>query len=192
MTTRTITADQTVAFWRYMCRKYGTKVRNREDAGEMQVIAAVLASMDIMDAKKFLTRYTQTLGHRIYPCFEIGDPGRVALAEQAIICVHEHVHVRQFHSADFVWDYCLDSSKRTLHECEAYRANMELAFWFSGRCPAPRGYVKTLLDYQVSQDDQAFALTYLTKAAEVVKRGGIVTPEAQVAVRWLGPRLATA
>jgi hypothetical protein len=189
MTTRIITADQTVAFWRYMHRKYGTQVRAKS-APEMQVIGAVLASMGIMDRAKFVRDFSITLGHDIYPNFIVGDAGKVALAAQVAICVHEHVHVRQFHSADFAWDYCLDSSKRTLKECEGYRGSMEMAYWFAGRCPTVASLVTKLRAYNLTADDLAFAGTYLTKARAVVIKGGIVTPEAQVAIRWLAPRLA--
>ena len=189
MTTRIITAPQTVAFWRYMHRNYSTEVRDKT-APEMQVIGAVLAAMGIMDREKFTRDFSITLGHAIYPNFTVGDAGKVALAAQVAICVHEHVHVRQFHRTDFVWDYCLDSSRRTLHECEGYRASMEMAYWFTGRCPTVASLVTKLGAYNLTADDLAFAGTYLTKARAVVVKGGIITPEAQVAIRWLAPRLA--
>lgn len=188
MTTHTITGDQTNAFWRYMCRKYGTTVKDKT-APEMQIIGVVLAAMGIMDRKKFLRDFTITLGHGIYPNFSVGDPSRVPLASQVIVCVHEHAHVRQFHSADFAWDYCLDSSKRTLSECECYRASMEMVYWFTGKCPTPSSIVKKLGSYNLTEDDLAFAGEWLTKAAAIVRKGGIVTPESQVAIKWLAARL---
>lgn len=188
MTVRIITSDQTVAFWKYMCRKYGTKVKEKT-APEMQVIGAVLAAMGIMDRAKFTRDFSITLGHSIYPCFEIGDPGKVALAAQVGICVHEHVHVRQFHKADFTWDYCLDSSKRAAAEAEAYRATMEVAYWLTGRCPSPIAMANGLRAYACTERDVAFAQTYLDKAAAVVKKGGIITPESKVAIKWLASRL---
>jgi len=188
MTTHTITSAQTIAFWRCMTRKYGTTVKAKS-APEMQVIGAVLAAMGIMDRTQFLRDFTITLGHGTYPNFNVGDDAKVALIAQAGVCVHEHVHVRQFHSADFAWDYCLDSSKRTLSECEAYRASMEMAYWFTGRCPAPSSIVGKLGSYNLTEDDLAFAGEWLTKAAAIVRKGGIITPEAQVAIKWLAARI---
>jgi hypothetical protein len=188
MTTHTITSAQTVAFWRYMTRKYGTTVKAKT-ASEMQVIGAVLASMGIMDRERFVRDFSIALGHGIYPNFVVGDPSWIPLISQSVVCVHEHVHVRQFHSADFAWDYCLDSSKRALSECEAYRASMEMAYWFTGRCPAPSSIVGKLGSYNLTADDLAFAGEWLTKAAAIVRKGGIVTPEAQVAIKWLAARI---
>lgn len=172
-----------------MTRKYGTTVKTK-DAIEMQIIGAALALMGIMDRETFVRNFTITLGHGIYPNFLVGDPSWIPLISQVAVCVHEHVHVRQFHSADFAWDYCLDSSKRTLHECEACRASMEMAYWFTGKCPTPASIVKKLGAYNLTDDDLAFAGTWLTKAAAIVRKGGIVTPESKVAIAWLAPRLA--
>lgn len=190
MTTHTITSAQTVAFWKYMCRKYGTTVKSKT-APEMQVIGAALAAMGIMDRERFVRDFSITLGHSIYPNFKIGEVGACAtpVVTQTVVCVHEHVHVRQFHSADFVWDYCLDSSKRTMKECEAYRASMEMAYWFTGRCPAPSSIVGKLGSYNLTEDDLAFAAEWLSKAAAIVRKGGIVTPESQVAIKWLASRI---
>lgn len=189
MTTHTITSTQTVAFWKYMNRKYGTTVKAKSEP-EMQIIGAALALMGIMDREKFARDFSITLGHGIYPNFVVGDVFKVAPISQAVVCVHEHVHVRQFHSADFVWDYCLDSSKRTVKECEGYRASMEMTYWFTGRCPTPASIVTKLGSYNLTADDLAFAGTWLTKAAAIVRKGGIVTPESQVAIKWLTPRQA--
>ena len=188
MTTHTITSAQTVAFWKYMCRKYGTTVKAKT-APEMQVIGAALAAMGIMDRERFVRDFSITLGHGIYPNFVVGDASKVSLIAQGGVCVHEHVHVRQFHSADFVWDYCLDSSKRTLKECEAYRASMEMAYWFTGKCPAPSSIVGKLGSYNLTEDDLAFAAEWLMKAAAIVRKGGIVTPESKVAIKWLAARI---
>ena len=186
--TRTITGDQTNAFWRYMCRKYGTQVKEKT-APEMQVIGAVLASMGIMDREKFARDFSITLGHSIYPNFDVGDATKMALISQVGICVHEHVHVRQFHKADFVWDYCLVSSKRAAAEVEAYRATMEMAYWFTGRCPSPVTLANKLRSYACTEDDVAYAQTYLDRSVPIIKKGGIITPEAQVAIKWLGSRV---
>lgn len=191
MTTHTITSTQTVAFWKYMNWKYGTTVKAKSEP-EMQIIGAALALMGIMDRAKFTRDFSITLGHGIYPNFKIGEVGACAipLISQTVVCVHEHVHVRQFHSADFVWDYCLDSSKRTLKECEGYRADMEIRYWFTGRCPTPSSIVTKLGSYNLTADDLSFAGTWLTKAAAIVRKGGIVTPESKIAIAWLTPRLA--
>jgi hypothetical protein len=151
----------------------------------MRAIGAMLAAMGIMDAADFLARYTTTLGHRIYPCFTVGDPATMPFPDQAAVCVHEHVHVRQFEVASFAGEYCACGGLRTQFECEAYRATMEIAFWFSGKCPATTTILRALKGYALGADDLAFARVYLDKAAAVIRRGGVVTPEAKVAIAWL-------
>lgn len=183
--THEITTEQTKAFWKYITKKYKTHVKNKSDSDEIKLIASLLSIAGIMDADKFLNNYTQTLGSNIYPNFTVGDPGKVPLDLQAAVCIHEHVHVRQFRSADFVWGYCINSAKRTLYECEAYRANMEIGFWFTGKCQTPSSIVKAMKGYNLTNDDLKFAQEYLTKSAAIIKQGAVMTPESQVAIAWL-------
>ena len=184
--TRTITSKQTIAFWKYMSKKYGTTAVPKAGAVEMQGAATMLALMGIMDAKKFLSKYTTTLGDRIYVPFEIGNAANCPLVDQVAICVHEHVHVQQFSSINFIWDYCLDSSKRATHECRAYVASMEMVYFFTGKCPSPTRIAKQLVAYNCTMDDVEYATKFLTTTAHIIRRGGVVTPESKVAISWFG------
>lgn len=186
MSRRAISADLTRAFWGFMCGRYGTTVVEKASAAEMRALGAALALFGVIDAKDFLGRYTTTLGTRIYPCFEVGAGTAAERARQVGTCVHEHVHVRQFRRGPFPAEYVLDGSKRALFEAEAYRATLEIAFWFNGTCPTVASLLTALGGYALSAADLAVARVYLTKARAVVLRGGVVTPEAKVAIQWLG------
>lgn len=180
-------SDLVIGCWKHMARKYRTVVVPKAGAEEMQAVAAALALMGIMDAKAFLSKYTTTVGNRIYVPFEIGNDDEYPLYAQLATCVHEHVHVRQFRDDPpvFIMGYCLDSSRRTLLECEAYRASMEMAFWITDRCPSPAKTAAQLRDYACTDKDIKVATTYLRAAASVIKKGGVVTPESKVALAWL-------
>lgn len=181
---RVITPEDTKAFWNYMSRKRGSHVVSKSDAAEMQIAAASLALMGIMDAKKFLSNYSTTIVNRIYVPFEIGGD-TPSLAAQVATCVHEHVHVRQFRDMEFVPEYCLSSAKRAALECDAYRATMEMMFWMTGNCPSPKVTANLLRSYACTQEDIDFSEKYLRSAAEVIKKGGILTPESKIAIKWL-------
>jgi len=179
-----IQPTQVSDFWKYMCRRYGTKVVSKANAVEMQAVAGALAAMGIMDAKKFMEKYTTTVGNTIYVPFY---PGNIEtdLVAQVAICAHEHVHVRQFKGIDYAADYLLSSSKRALYEAEAYRATMEMFYPFIGTFPAASALAKGLKAYACTPEDIEVAKTYLEKAAAVIRKGGIITPESQVALAWL-------
>ena len=184
MTSTKLTGTLVKDFWRYMTRKYKTRVVSKANADEMHLVAGALAAMGIMDAKKFLEKYTTTLWGTIYVPFVPGDR-ETDLVAQVTICVHEHVHVRQFKDPEFAAEYLRSSAKRALHEAEAYRATMEMFHLFFGTFPAASALAKGLKSYACTPADIEVAKTYLEKAAAVIKKGGVVTPESKVALAWL-------
>ena len=182
-----LTESQVVGLWKYMTKKYGTVVVSKARADEMQAAAAALALMGIMDAKTFLSEYTTTIGKRIYVPFEVGNASDCSLYSQVQICVHEHVHVRQFKDdkALFFLQYCLDSSKRASFECEAYVASMEMIFQITDVCPSPAKTASLLKAYGCNKSDVNVAAVYLKAASSVIKKGGVITPESKIALSWL-------
>jgi hypothetical protein len=182
---KVLTPEVVKAFWSYMCKHYGTTAVNKPKSAEMKIAAHALELMGIMDASDFLSEFSTTVGERIYIPFKPGDTFKVSLVDQAAICVHEHVHVRQFKHAQFIGEYCLDSSKRALYECEAYRASMETSFYLVKDYPSPKAIAESLKAYNCNEKDRMFAKKYLTQASAIVRRGGVVTPETKVAKAWL-------
>lgn len=174
------------SFWKYFCKKYGTRVVVKAEAVEMQVVAEALATMGIMNATRFLKDFTTTLGRNIYTPFIPGNCVSTAdCISQIAICVHEHVHVRQFKDPAYAAEYLGSSSKRALHEAEAYRASMEMLYLLSGRMPRADVLAAKLKNYACTSADVEVVRVYLRKAAIVVRGGGLVTPESIVAKKWL-------
>ena len=175
-------------FWKYMHKKYGTSVVNKGNSKEMKLIDAVLSIIGVMDKGDFLDKFTTTIGHKIYVPFTIGDDTMVSLESQVATCVHEHVHVRQFKETGFAWEYLMDSSKRAVFECEAYRATMEMWFYLKSDYPTPKSISDSLKAYNCTAKDRAFAKKYLQKTSAIVRRGGVVTAESKTAKKWLEKR----
>jgi len=180
-----ITSTQVKEFWRYMSYRYDTRVIEKRKSLLMKIVAWLFQLLRIMKSETFMLGYTTTVGYRIYVPFV---PGRTAIGHslraQVATCVHEHVHTREVELS-----YLFNSRKRTRSECEAYRATMEVAYWFTGRCPDPARMAARLGAYRCTLDDIAFAEAYFTKAAEGIKRGDVITPESQVAFTWWNDRL---
>jgi hypothetical protein len=66
-----VTSDQVKKFWVYMCRKYKCRVIDKNSAEEMRIVAWALDAMGVQNKKVFMTKFTTTLGDRIYVPFEI-------------------------------------------------------------------------------------------------------------------------
>lgn len=183
---KVLTPEIVKAFWAFMCKKYKTRAVYKPKAAEMKIVAHALELIGVMNVADFLSRCSTTVGNRIYIPFKPGDTFKVSLVDQVSTCVHEHVHVRQFKTGSFIGEYCLDSSKRTLYECEAYRANMEMEFYLVRDYPSPAGIADALVkSYGCTSKDRDFAKKYLTQASAIVRKGGVVTPETKVAKAWL-------
>ena len=180
-----LTPDKVRKFWAYMGQHYGSHV-HAHDSRARSALAGFLDLMRIADKSAFLNGCTLTIGHGIYPHFEIGDQDGLPLAEQVAICVHEHVHVEQYHDPAFAVGYLLDSSKRAHYEAEAYRASTEMIHWLTGYMVPPDEYAGLLRMYGCTQADVEYVRVYLAKAAPVIERGGIISPVVRVATTWGG------
>lgn len=179
-----LSGEDVTAFWKFMCKKYGTRAVSKADAVEMRAVSGALAAMGIMDEKEFLKSYTTTVGNTIYVPTVPGGPD-ADLVSQVAICVHEHVHVRQFKDPLYSVSYLASSPNRTIYECEAYRATMEMVYALTGKCSRSVVLARGLKNYACTQADIEVAQIYLGKAASVIKKGGVVTPESKVALAWL-------
>lgn len=176
--------DRSAGLWLYLTKKYKTEVVKKADAKEMKVIGEFLDAVGVLDDKDFMDRFSTTLGNRIYLC---NNYEALSELDKIGTCVHEHVHVRQWRMNPVLspLQYAADRARRTAFECEAYRANMEMTFFLTGKCPDPKKVADLLKSYNVNKDDLKFAQAYLSKAADIVKRGGVVTRESKTAIGYL-------
>ena len=181
-------------FWTYMTGLYGTEVIDKENAIEMQVVAQVLGFAGIMDADDFLSKYTTTIGKRIYVPFEIGTESEDwSLWDQILVCVHEHEHVEQFNREGALWfasKYLFSTAGRAAYEAESYRCDMEIDFWHTGQVINPVALAAKLVDYGCTSIDIEVAEKVLVISAEMVKRGGVVNLASVNALAWLNENAA--
>jgi hypothetical protein len=156
----------------------------------MQAAGWALNTMGIMDASTFLRDYTTTIGKTIYVPFEIGVPRSEddLWQNQVVTCVHEHMHVIQF-TRDGKWVFCsrylLSKAARALYEAEAYRCDMEMAYWRSAVMPSPKELAQNLTHYGCSPLDIEVAEKYLMASAQTIQHGGIISEPSKEAIRWL-------
>jgi hypothetical protein len=172
-----------------MTQKYGSTVVAKSGSVPMQAAGWALEKMGIMDAPTFLRDYTTTIGKTIYVPFEIGEaPSAEARYQQIIVAVHEHMHVLQF-TRDGKWvfgsRYLLSKAARALYEAEAYRCDIEMAYWRSAVMPSPKELAQKLEHYGCSPLDIEVAEKYLMASAQTIQRGGIVSEPSKEAISWL-------
>ena len=182
-------SQQVRDLWAYMTKRYGTRVIKKSNARMMRLVARALALMGVMDAESFMRRFTTTIGKRIYVPFEIGvEKKSWDLFDQMVICVHEHQHVEQANKEGFLRfarRYLFSKAARAGYEAEAYRCNMELCFWRTGKVLDPSELAQLLRSYGCRSADIKVAEKSLRISAETVRRGGVVNRASQRAIAWL-------
>jgi len=191
MMTKSITPELVKDFWTYMTKTYGTKVCPKPDAVEMQIVGDVLGALGIVDKTAFMERFTTTIGTTIYTPFEPGvedDKGVWSLWQQVLTCAHEHHHVHQMNTQGvlaFSTSYIGNTSRRATFEAEAYRVEMELDFWRTGKTRPVASYVELAESYGLTEEDLKFFEAFLAVSLPMVKTGAVVDKTANVAIDWL-------
>lgn len=183
------TPDLVKEFWGYMASEYKFKTVQKADASEMRAIAWALNLMGVQSKKKFLNSYTTTIGRTMYLPFVIGVEGGVSgisLEGQISTCVHECVHVTQYRrgGSKFVWEYLTSPAARAHYEVDAYRSNMEMYFWATGKILDPRDLAAKLAEYGCSKADIRVAAKNLEMSARVIAKGGVVSGPTKKATAW--------
>jgi hypothetical protein len=182
------TPEMVRAFWSYMESVYGSQQIDKADAPSMQLVADVLALLGIQDKQLFLTRYTTTIGTRIYTPFEVGVPtAEYPLWGQITICVHEHQHVNQYRAEgiDYMTHYLASGADRADFEAEAYRTQAELEWWRYGRIDSAQGLAAHLVPYNCTPGEIASAQQIIELSEGTIARGGIVSDTTTTAIEWL-------
>ncbi len=186
-----ITAEKTRKLWQAMNERYGTTVVPKGRSALMKLAGVGLQMVRIMDRDTFMNRYTTVLGRRIYPWFELGEGNEEDLWYQIVVGVHEHQHVVQARRdglLGFSVPYVLSTRRRALIEAEAYRCNLEMSWWRTGKVGDPMRLANKLHQYGCREADVGAACKYLEKAAAEI-RGGQITNEASLfAIDWLERR----
>lgn len=173
--------------WAFLSAKYGSTVKAKAEATEMQLIAEGLSLIGVLDKTAFLTRFTTTIGKTIYAPFAVGVVSdQHSLLSQVIVAAHEHQHIVQSNAdMTFAPSYLLDSSWRAVYEAEAYRVSLTMAYHLTGVLGTPKDYASYLNSYGVGARDIKFAEEYLRLSLPTIRAGGVPDEAARVAIQWL-------
>jgi hypothetical protein len=172
-----------------MSKKYDFDIVQKNDAKEMKIVGWALGQMGVLNKDDFLKRYTTTVclgGWRaVYVPFEIGKGTQTQLIRQIGIAVHESQHVIQATRDGFQpMKYLASDTNRAYYEADAYRATMEMHWFFTGKLLSPKSLANSLKGYSVGSSDRRIAEKHLIIASKVVERGGVITGTSKVAIRW--------
>jgi len=172
-----ITKDAVLKVWDNLSARYNTKVFAKEGSLLMWFIGLFLDTIGILDKEVFRSRFTTTIGRRIYVPAVIGEGDTNTLWFQIKLAVHEHTHAVQLidiGSVPFTFGYLLSSRKRALYESEAYVTGIELELWRT----SGTAYINTqeianrLKNYGCTPQDIAAAKKVYDNKVKALKGGG--------------------
>lgn len=181
----------TKSFWSYMTEHHKTNVVDKRNSDTMRVVAMLLDSIGVLDAEAFMERFGTTFGSDIYVPWKPGEGSDDECWMQIGTCVHEHVHVLQAREEGLLYfsgRYLLDASMRARYEAEAYRTNLELAFWRFGEIPSyyePRALSRVLESYGCTEEQMQFMQRYLEISLKTILKGKLHSPVTRVAIDYL-------
>jgi len=177
------------AFARYMLDYYGLEVVQKSDSRFMRLLAWFLNLIGVMDKKQFLEKASTVIGNKLYLPFVIGeDPDNWAFSKQISIIAHECQHrVQRIEDGKaFNYRYLFSSSRRAAYEADAYRVNLELYFWYTGRLLNISAIAEAIKEnYGCTSNDSAMAKKMLERSSRLVLEGLIVSKAAKVAMAWI-------
>lgn len=185
---RDVQPEQVVAFWHFMQNHFRTSVINKDSTLEMRLVASALDMLGIQRRDHFLRRFATTIGRRIYTPFEVGSPkGGWELWQQIVTCVHEHQHVVQYDRDGLFYkaSYLTDCAARARWEAEAYRSNLELAYWRTGTTPSALDTASVLKNYGCREADTEVTAKLLLLSDISVRKGAVINEATHVALGWL-------
>lgn len=184
------TKQETLDFFGHMTRIYRIKIIDKRSAPEMKIVAWFLDRAKIIDRRNFMKYYSVLLGNKLYLPFtpgDINDPD-FPLSNQCATIIHECQHrEQQFKKGVFrwVWEYATSSARRAAYEIEAYRTNMEIHFWYTGRILDPFRLGRILGNYSCTSRDIRIAQTSLARHAPYIKQGLIASAATVKALDWI-------
>ena len=190
MARRKLTPEIVKKFYKYMTKKYGMKIVDKDNAAEMEFVGMFLEMMGIQDKDDFLDNYTTTVGNRIYIPFEVGGD-EFSLDEQVETLVHELHHKRQMnYDKTFMLRYALDKSYRAHKEARAYTTNLEMHWWYCGKLYNTALLANALSGYALSGEHIRVVAKHLKIHGAVVKQGGVENTISKQSIKWLDAEIS--
>jgi hypothetical protein len=175
-------------FWTFMASVYGSKQIDKTNSAAIDVVGDFLQLIGVQDEQTFLSRFTTTIGTRIYTPFDVGTTTpEYSLWAEMIICVHEHKHVVQFENEgiDYVARYLASGADRADYEAEAYRTAAELNHWRYGTVDSAQGLANHLTNYNCTPAEIDNAREIIQLSEDTIGKGGLVSDVTATAIEWL-------
>lgn len=168
-----LTRENTIAFWEFMKRKYGTKTYDKSRSRLMKMIGRILVTQGI-PYDRFMKDFSTAIGKGIYLNYIIGSNQKSFLG-QIQNCMHEHRHVKQDQKERaYKYIYIRRPQGRVLYEGRAYRSNMELAWYFTRRIWTEQDFLRRLNLYRCPKTDVILAMKYYRETVRNLQ-AGIIT-----------------
>lgn len=190
--TRDVTPEMVTGLWSHLGTRYRTQVIDKASADEMKLVSRALAQMGILDADRFMERYTTTIGLSIYTPFEVGvEEGRFTLERQLHIGVHEHKHAKQYIDGEvrFMLEYIGDPARRAHYEAQAMTVNLELDYWLGRTDPRIDGRTAHLVDYAIGEKDRDTVRKHLNMIWKVASKGYVLSDVGRESIGWLDQKV---
>lgn len=170
--------------WAALEERFNLTLIDKESASEMQLIAAALDTLGIVDRDEFLQRYATTVGHHVYLPFELGNAEERPLLSQARTISHEAQHAhRYFTKGKSVWAarYLADPAFRASEEAKAMTTSCEVNYMLTGEVLDPQRRAAGLRAYMLGPRDIRTVAKRLKIMNKTIKAGGVSTAAGKVA-----------
>lgn len=180
--------EAVIAFYNWICKKYGVSICNKSDSTKMKLVAWFLDQMGITAKKEFLENFTTTINQTVYIPFKIGEGEPWQLWGQIGTIIHEVIHAQQARKEGFVryaFRYLSDKDCRASYEAEAYRSEMVLSFGRNGDYRSPAKIVAALKSYNLEDRHIAYAQKQLEMSIPALQAGAMFHPVTAESINWL-------
>lgn len=180
------TFDQAWALVRHLSKVFDSRVAQRTDAPEYQLVRHVVeaATLGKVDIEELLENYSQTIGPLVYLAPKhTADPDLLMS-----VAVHEHEHVVQWQRDHLrmSWLYITETEGRAAYEAKAYASQMEFQHARFGAVPSLEELTLPLegAAYMLGHDDIKLARGMLVQRATAASHGHYAGASALEAIAW--------
>jgi hypothetical protein len=180
------TSFQVKSYAKYMFDHYGLIPKNKYKSILIRMVAFFLNLFRIMDGQQYMKRYSTVFNGRVYLPFIVGDPTTKGLVAQVAIIAHEceHAYWKKQRGFAYSWNYLFNPARRAMAEVEAYRVNMELHYWYTGKLLSPMKLADKLYSYGCKKLDVDMACIAFRGLASIIAEGTIGADASKHAIAY--------